>query len=344
MAEHDQSYKLLFSFPEMVADLLQGFVHEPWVSQVDLGTLERVNATAVSDDLREREDDVIWRVRWGEEWLYIYILLEFQSTVERFMAVRVMTYLGLLYQDLIRAEAVGQEDTLPPVFSVVLYNGNRRWTAPHDIGELIGDVPAGLEQYTPHVRYLLLAENEFSESELAPMRNLAAALFRLENSRSVEGVRRVLEALIDWLRQPEQERLRRAFTVWLSRVLLPRKAPGVAVPELGDLQEVNTMLAERVEEWTDQWREQGLREGLEQGIQQGLQQGIQQGLQQASREALAEVICFRFGQLPPDVDAALSRLDDPLRLRELLGTALRVDSLDELRAQLQADGSPADAH
>ena len=32
---HDHSYKLLFSHPEMVADLLRGYVREPWVEQLD---------------------------------------------------------------------------------------------------------------------------------------------------------------------------------------------------------------------------------------------------------------------------------------------------------------------
>lgn len=40
--EHDTGYKRLFSHPEMVADLLRGFVHEPWVAQLDLDSLEPV--------------------------------------------------------------------------------------------------------------------------------------------------------------------------------------------------------------------------------------------------------------------------------------------------------------
>jgi predicted transposase YdaD len=74
----------------MVADLLRGFVHEDWVSQFDFGTLEKVSGSFVADDLREREDDLIWRARWGDEWLYVYLLLEFQSTVDPFMAVRII--------------------------------------------------------------------------------------------------------------------------------------------------------------------------------------------------------------------------------------------------------------
>jgi len=39
-------------------------------------------------------------------------LLEFQSKVDRFMAVRVMTYLGLLYQDLVRRRGRRRPGTL----------------------------------------------------------------------------------------------------------------------------------------------------------------------------------------------------------------------------------------
>lgn len=90
--DHDHSYKLLFSHAEMVADLLTGFIREDWVRELDLATLEKVGGSYVTDDLREREDDVIWRVRWGSEWLYVYLLLEFQSTIDRFMAVRMLVY------------------------------------------------------------------------------------------------------------------------------------------------------------------------------------------------------------------------------------------------------------
>ena len=63
--EHDASYKLLFSHARMVEDLLRGFVHEAWVRDVDFTTLERVSDSQISDDLRSRRDDLVWRVRWG---------------------------------------------------------------------------------------------------------------------------------------------------------------------------------------------------------------------------------------------------------------------------------------
>ncbi len=259
--DHDQSYKLLFSHPEMVADLLRGFVREEWVEHLDFGSLEKVSGTYVADDLREREDDVIWRVRWGPDWLYVYLLIEFQSTVDRYMAIRILVYLGLLYQDLVRTGQLAAEGRLPPVLPIVLYNGNRRWDAPVDVADLVVPMPGGLETYRPRLKYFLLDEGCYADSELAPLRNLAAALFRMENSRTPQDVERVLAALVTWLQAPEQTSLRRSFTVWLKRVFLPGKLPGVELGSINDLQEVQSMLAERVAEWTEDWKRQGRQEG-----------------------------------------------------------------------------------
>ena len=140
MAQHDNSYKLLFSHPEMVRDLLVGFVQEPWLAELDLRTLEKVSGSYVSDDLRDREDDIIWRLQFKGRWLYLYLLLEFQSSVDPYMAVRVLTYLGLLYQDLIHQKTVTAGQKLPPVLPIVLYNGKPRWGAATEIGQLIVSV------------------------------------------------------------------------------------------------------------------------------------------------------------------------------------------------------------
>ena len=50
------------------------------MAQIDFATLECIPDSFVTDDLRDREDDIIWRVRWGERWLYLYLIVEFQST------------------------------------------------------------------------------------------------------------------------------------------------------------------------------------------------------------------------------------------------------------------------
>lgn len=217
------------------------------------------------------------------------------------MAVRVLAYLGLLYQDIIRAGRLGTSDALPPVLPLVLYNGKPRRNAPEDIAELIAAAPGGLDRYRPHLRYLLLDEGRYADSELAPLRNLAAALFRMENSRTPQDVEQVLAALIEWLQAPEQASLRRAFIVWLKRVFLPGRMPNQRFDNLNELQEVKSMLDERLTNWEQNWEQQGMAKGLQQGLQQGeasmllrlmerrfgsLDEAIRQKLQSADAETL----------------------------------------------------------
>jgi len=55
----DTAYKGLFSHPEMVADLIRGYVDRRVAKRFDLSTLERCNGSYVSPDLRERRNDVV---------------------------------------------------------------------------------------------------------------------------------------------------------------------------------------------------------------------------------------------------------------------------------------------
>ena len=57
--KHDGSYRLLFSHPRMVEDLLRGFL--PLARPP--GTLERRSEVYLSDQLERREPDLVWRLR-----------------------------------------------------------------------------------------------------------------------------------------------------------------------------------------------------------------------------------------------------------------------------------------
>ena len=59
---HDTGHKLLFSHARVVEDLLLGFVCEAWVEDLDFTSLEIVSSSYITDDLREREDELIRRV------------------------------------------------------------------------------------------------------------------------------------------------------------------------------------------------------------------------------------------------------------------------------------------
>ncbi len=214
MAGNDPNYRLLFSHPRMVEDLLRGFIHEDWIARLDFATLERVNGSFVSDDLKDRRNDVVWRLRWrggGDDWFYLYLLLEFQSTPDPFMAVRLLVYVGLLLQELIRARGLKAADRLPPILPIVLYNGKRPWRAPRDLLSLFTSIPDGLRRHLPQLEYFLVDENRLTPEEREQAGNLVSILTRLETSLDSSEFSRSARELAVLLPRGEQSDLRRIF-------------------------------------------------------------------------------------------------------------------------------------
>lgn len=316
VSKHDNSYRLLFSEAAMVADLLRGYVDQPWVKQLDFSTLEPIKADHITEKLGERRNDCIWRVQWqgGDDWLYVYLMLEFQSTPDRTMAVRLMTYLGLFYQMLYKTRQLTPSGKFPPVLPLVLYNGVRRWRAPTNTADVIEPVPGGLECYRPCFEYLVIDESRYKDDPLPEIRNLAAALFALENSQTPADVERVLGALIHWLDHPDQRTLKSAYLVWLKQVFLPARVKGVEFDQVQQLEEVRSMLAERVKDWTRDWERKGHLEG--------------------EADFLRKLLNRRFGPLAPAVDQRLAHATSK-ELERWGANLLDAQSLDEVFGERQ---------
>ncbi|MEN8215800.1 MAG: DUF4351 domain-containing protein [Pseudomonadota bacterium] len=122
-------------------------------------------------------------------------------------------------------------------------------------------------------------------------------LFRLEKSRTKSDTQQALVVLKEWLKGAPPS-LILAFRTWFRRVKLPKHLPGVVLPELIDLQEVENMLAT-----TDNWFEQSKEEGRKEGRKEG------------RNEVLIRLLEKRFGQLEAKTRASIFKLDTEALLK-----------------------------
>ena len=224
MADQDRVYHRLFDHPEMVAQLLREFVAGPWLDDLDLDRMTRENAKYHAATADRREGDMVWRIprRDGGD-TYLMLLLEFQSTSDRWMALRVLVYASLLWQHLVNEKRLPPDGRLPPILPVVLYNGDRRWAAPLTLRDLVGlpgDSP--LWPWQPAMRYQLVDEGAFAEDDLAQRDALLALLFRLESSPDPAQIVDLADAVLLWFRRhPGFEALRSVFAELLGAMLKP---------------------------------------------------------------------------------------------------------------------------
>jgi len=261
---HDRSYKLLFSHSRMVEELICSFVREEFVKDIDFSKLTRTFNSFVTEEFRERESDIIWQVDIKGSTVYFYLLIEFQSTVDRFMVLRLLSYLMLFYLELIKDEKVRKRELLPAVFPVLLYNGEEKWTAAQSIEELI-HIPSRLPSiFVPSFRYYRIAENEWSSESLLKMDNLVSRLFLIETS-DVKKIGEVIGEAIDVLKREVDSELQRSFGLWLRRLFKKRNIDIEIDIETMTGQEVRTMLEANLRRHEESLLEKGRQEGMEKG-------------------------------------------------------------------------------
>lgn len=208
-------------------------------------------------------------MKFRDQWVYVYLLIEFQSTVDRLMALRLMVYVGLLYQQLVDEKKVLPGEPLPPVVPIVLYNGKSPWKAPLDMAELIAESHEELSQYRPSVRYLLLEERSEDPAKLAGMNNLVAVLFRFEQCETRDDFLEVAKALAEWFEDSEHRDSARRILQWVWRLFGKRTKRDEPTDTMLDMQDYGAMLQDKIKEWEQELLEQGIEKGIEKGIAQG---------------------------------------------------------------------------
>jgi hypothetical protein len=251
----------------MVEGLVREFVPTELAAGLDFSGLQRVNSKFRLNRrwVQRRASDVIWKMptREGRD-LYLYLLIEFQSESDAWMAVRTQVYQGLLWQQVIDEQQLQAGARLPPLLLLVLYNGERRWKAATTTSELIALSPDSTPwPWQPQVRYCLLDMGSFPKDELARRSSLVALLFRLEQPHSPEEFKELVEEVIGWFRQHEGcKRLQGLFTELIREACAVH---GMSLSGVRNLLEVKTMLSARIGVWKEQWQAEAEAEGMVKG-------------------------------------------------------------------------------
>ena len=347
--QHDAAYKNLFTDPEMVASLLRRFVPADIVAEMDFSSLEPFPSERIAEDRRERRNDIVWRVRLKESFCYLLFLLEFQSREDWWMAVRILAYTALLWQDIIKADRLRAGDKLPPVFPLVLYNGGKAWKAPTDLRDLLLLHKKSLENYQPQQQYFLLDAGRVPEETLAGKSDLATLLIRFERAQNIGEIIHILTELCMLLPSSERLHLHRAFISWIGSNVFRRTKISEDILHCNTLQEARSMLADIAPHWEQHFMEKGIAIGEARGISIGKQEGISIGEARGisigeimgMKAILRALLANRFGPLPQGIEASIDSISNANTLKNLTLEASRTESFQAFAAVLnQVDRNP----
>ncbi len=283
---HDSGYKKLFSNRTIFRQLIETFVNQEWVHSLDFDTCEPLDKSFISEHYKETESDLIYKIQFQDREVYIYILIEFQSTVDPFMALRVLNYITNFYMDfLVNNRGVNK---LPAVFPIVLYNGAAPWTAPVNLSALIEQNPP-LGRFALDFEYFLIAENRYSQEALLNIRNIVSTLFLAESHYDLD----VLEAeLLNVFSSEVDKEAVSLFLNWFRQLAFHGRIEPEDYESLESIyrteEEVKTMLVTALEKERERFFQNGLREGKQEGLLEGEQKGKQEGLLEGEQKGRIE--------------------------------------------------------
>lgn len=133
---HDGLVKRIFTKPEAAAVELRQALPPALAKYLDWDTLHVESGSFIDPKLKPSHNDILYSIalRDSERRVLVYVVMEHQSTPDRMMAVRFLSYVGDVYE-----RYLGQHkgtETIPLLVPLLLYQGPEGWTMPRRLSEL----------------------------------------------------------------------------------------------------------------------------------------------------------------------------------------------------------------
>ena len=264
---HDSLFKLAFSDPASGAALLRALLPEVLAERVDFASLTLRSGSFKDRDLAGLESDLIFSADVDGREALFYFLLEHQSSVDSSMAWRLWRYVTRIWQWYVgESEGVVR---LPLVVPVVIYHGDRRWTAARSVAELLdveATLAAELGELVPNLRYLL---DDLTQLEPAALRARSLPAFatvslwalRTASDRGFAQTASELSDLFDAIRRAPEGR-GALWTIFSYLSTISGADEDLVAVVAGQLSApVQEDIVDLVEHFAEQKKEEGRAEG-----------------------------------------------------------------------------------
>jgi len=335
----DRSIRWLLETPDNLHGLLSVVVGD-LAKRIDYSRTELLNRTFILDDFRKREADIIFKAPFlstkengSLSEVIIYILIENQSTVDRMMPFRMLTYMMQVWnmeiQEWESSNIPLSQRYFRPILPVVFYTGSQHWESPLEMKQLV-EIPDGLEMLIPQFKIFLLNLKSTDPEQLVSEDNPFGWVLRVmqKEDQTTEEFKKELGLAVNHLEQMPLEKLSdwQKLMYFLFMFIYNRRDPRER-SEL--LKVVETNVVERIRrEEVDKMGRTIAQELIEEGMEKGLYQGMQQ--------MIIETLELRFEIAPISLIEAINDVMNVNTLRILHRYAVQSMSIKDFEGKMKA--------
>jgi predicted transposase YdaD len=136
---HDAMVRAVLSDLAEAASFLQAHLPQAVSQALNWSTLKLLEGSFIDEDLRSSETDFLYEVEHVSEAepVWVYMLLEHQSTPDRWMRFRLLKYCCRIWDMRFREHPDQRE--LRPIVPLVFYQGERSWSYSTEFADLFAE-------------------------------------------------------------------------------------------------------------------------------------------------------------------------------------------------------------
>ncbi|MCC8483944.1 MAG: Rpn family recombination-promoting nuclease/putative transposase [Rickettsia endosymbiont of Labidopullus appendiculatus] len=164
--KHDQLFKKIMGNEIAAQEFLEYYLPNNFKEKIDLSKIKIEQESYIEESLRRKYSDIVYSVKTkNDETAFIYVLLDHQSTSDYWMALRLWRYTLLLCE-----RHKKNEDKLPLICPIIMYNGVDKYHAPRNLWNLFTDSEQAKKLMTED--YQLVDLQSMSDDEIVQKKHL----------------------------------------------------------------------------------------------------------------------------------------------------------------------------
>jgi hypothetical protein len=332
---HAMFFEKVFSREDVAQDFLQNYLSETIVNRLDLSTLHLENESFISNELKSSQADLLFSVRTiNEQVLFIYILLEHKSFIDRWVMLQLLGYIvkicerqrdinKLNRQEIKKQNQVDgkpensgiETEYLEPVLPVIIYHGKAEWGEKKKLSSVFHDSES-YQKYIPDFTYELINTAELNSDLFKGNVIVHVALMVMKHyfmDDFKEKVPELLNLLSELFEQIDTDT--GFLEVFLRYISSHKKCE---------------------KEWLKKQVVHVFKEKGEQVMNYWIEEGIEIGILKEARRMLLEVLKTKFNNVSNAIENIIQDIKDRNTLSNLLREAILSNNLNEFQLRLEA--------
>ena len=134
---HDNFFKTAISDPRVAKEFFKTHLPKSIVDKLDFNSIKFQDRGFIDSELGNSAVDALFLAKFDSEDIYLYLLVEHQSTVDSYMSIRLKKYmLDVCHKHL---QSYPKDKKLPLIYPIVFYTGKAPYNASLDLWTLFTD-------------------------------------------------------------------------------------------------------------------------------------------------------------------------------------------------------------